>query len=156
MTDLKLVPGDDGFYDIDFNGFDLVLTADLEPSVLISVETIARAKPDDQLPQNTDIRRGNWRDQFLEIPMGSRLWILSREKMSPDILSRINQLFFECLEWMVIDGVATRVLITSEIYNDEIIFINARIQRPGKEDLNFPFYYNWEAQKLARTLEDAA
>lgn len=155
MSDLKLVAGVGGFYDIDFDGTDLVFTDALENGVLISVETIARAKPDDDLPQNNEIRRGNWRDQYLEIPMGSRLWILSRSKMEPSILSRINQLFFECLEWMELDGVATRVLVTSEIYNDEIIFINARIQRPKNIEVDFPFYYNWEAQRLTRNLEAA-
>jgi phage gp46-like protein len=161
MADLKLVQGADDSWDIDWDDLagDLVLTDDLETSVPVSIDTIARAQDGDDIPDNTDRRRGFWGDTFLETPedtTGSRLWLVSRSKTVATILPRVRQLFEECLAWLVLDGVASAVRVQAVLYTSEVIAVRISIVRPDTGDRQFEFFYNWEAQKLARTFEEAA
>lgn len=161
MADLKLVQGSDKYWDLDWDAEagDLVITDALENSVLISIMTVARAEPSDVLPDNTDRRRGWFGDAYLENPedtTGSRLWILSRSKLTAKILPQVRQLFAECLEWMVQDGVATSVRVQVAIYTSEIVAVLIQITEPETGAEVFEFFYNWEAQKLARDFEEVA
>jgi len=159
MSDLKLVQGIDDRWDLDFDAVvqDLVLTDDIETSVTISVETIARAKTGDDIPDGTDRKRGFWGDDFLEEPedtIGSRLWLLTRSKMTSDILSKVRTLFDECLSWMVLDGVATSARTQAALYSDEVIAIRTEIVKPDGTTETFPFFFNWQAQELRRATEE--
>ena len=159
MADLKLVQGaDNERWDIawDDDAQDLVLADDLETSVIVSIETIARAQEGDDIPDNTDRRRGWFGDAFLENPedtTGSRLWLVSRSKMVATILPQVRQLFEECLAWFVEDGVASAVRVQAAIYNSEVIAVRIDIVRPDTGDRQFEFFYNWEAQRLSRDLD---
>lgn len=83
--------------------------ADLETSVLISLFTDARAAPDDLLPGALDDRRGWWAG-----PLGSRLWLLVREKATNQTRLRAEDYCREALAWMLNEGVADRIDVTAE------------------------------------------
>lgn len=86
----------------------------LETSVLLSLFTDRRAEPDDVIPDGTTNRRGNWADAVTGQPMGSRLWLLSREKSVDAVLPRAEAYARESLDWMREDGVADRIDVVAQ------------------------------------------
>ena len=119
----------------------------LKTAVIISLFTWRRAKPDDVLPdeRSTD-RKGWWGDWYsddaiaafkangvLPIPVdriGSRLWLLGREKQLSSVLIRMQEYLEEALEWMLEDGVAKSVDITTEITRPELAGYQILITKP--------------------------
>lgn len=157
MSDLQLVPDGLGEWDINFDGTDLVLTDDLENSILISLETMAQAEESENLPDGSDDRRGFWADDYSEEPddkTGSKTWLLSREKITSQLLNSLRQTTEQCLEWMKRDGVARTVTVVTERYSDDIVAIYISITRPTGVDVSYKYYYNWEAQLTGRTLNE--
>jgi phage gp46-like protein len=95
----------------------LATDRDLETAVILSLFTDASARADDVIPDMTDDRRGWWAnsgpvgDQPAppEGAMGSRLWLLAREKATDQTRQRACQYAGEALAWLTADGVAARV-----------------------------------------------
>jgi phage gp46-like protein len=78
---------------------------DLETAVLLSLFTDASARVDDELPDLTDDRRGWWGNwQAPEgLELGSRLWLLTREKSTDDTRQRAEEYAAEALAWLLDD-----------------------------------------------------
>jgi phage gp46-like protein len=91
-----------------------VLTSgnDMHTAVLISLFTDGLARADDPY-EGTD-RRGWWSDLDNDKPIGSRLWLLRREKLTVT-LPCAEQYAEEALAWMKNDGIARDIQATSEI-----------------------------------------
>ena len=86
---------------------------DLATAVILSLFTDRRADDDDRLPDGLD-RRGWWGDgEADEGPMGSRLWLLSREKTTPETRRRAETYAREALQWLVDDGAADSVRVVA-------------------------------------------
>ena len=86
---------------------------DIVTSVLISLFTDRVATPDDTVPDATRrLRdpRGWWADESI----GSRLWLIDRAKRTPATLQRAQAYIVEALQWLVDDGVASRIEVTTE------------------------------------------
>jgi phage gp46-like protein len=81
---------------------------DLATAVILSLGTDRTAHPDDQPPDGGG-RRGWWADAFRKYPLGSRLWLLSREKETELTRIRAEQYAREATEWMIREGVASRI-----------------------------------------------
>ena len=83
-------------------------------AVVISLFTWRRANPDDDLPAPgpNALRMGWWGDSFPAVPndrIGSRLWLLSRAKLTNDTVIRAKEYADEALRWLIDDGVVARV-----------------------------------------------
>lgn len=84
-------------------------------AVLISLLTWRRANPDDDLP--AEARQGWWGDSYPVEPndrIGSRLWLLSRSKLTNETARRAREYAQEALQWLVDDGVVARVDVEAE------------------------------------------
>lgn len=93
---------------------DLVTGRDLETAAIISLFTDRLANPDDQLPDPHDAdRRGWWADYGADYPIGSRIWLISREKETEDVRQRAEEYCREALQWMLDDDVADTVEVTA-------------------------------------------
>lgn len=94
----------------------LATDADLETAVVLSLFTDALAEPDDVIPDRSDDRRGWWANQDApeDLELGSRLWLLSREKSTEDTRRRAEEYAAEALAWLLTDGVAARVDVEAE------------------------------------------
>lgn len=92
-----------------------LLTAQaLETAVMVSLFTDDRAEPDDRLaPGDTD-RRGWWGNALGDDPIGSRLWLLRRARRLPETLNLARDYIREALAWLVADGIAAKVDVTTE------------------------------------------
>ncbi|BFI61603.1 hypothetical protein KD5_13530 [Yersinia pseudotuberculosis] len=115
MTDIALIWQTDGA-DIAVGHADILLDDSLSTAVIISLFTDRRALYADELPSgpNTD-PRGWWGDVFQRRPMGSRLWLLSREKQMASVLSRAKAYADEALAWLVEDRLVRQVQVTATV-----------------------------------------
>lgn len=89
-------------------GSDLQKGDDLVTAVLISLFTDRTAAEDDEIPDGTTDPRGWCGDAGERYAIGSRLWLLSREKQLDDVPIRARDYMAEALQWMLDDGVVAR------------------------------------------------
>lgn len=116
MTDIRTImtpshdPADPPRFDWAIQRGDLAPDDGLETAIILSLFTDRRALPDDPLPDGSDDRRGWWADAWAEQgPVGSRLWLLEREKDTRDVVNRARDYAEEALQWLVDDGIAERI-----------------------------------------------
>ncbi len=110
-----------GAWDLVLDGADLAADEGLETAVVLSLFNNARAKADDSIPDGTTNRRGWWADNAepktrptaLQDRHGSRLWLLSREKQTSSVLTRVQEYAAEALAWMVEDAWVKSVKVTA-------------------------------------------
>lgn len=114
MTDIALrqtsKPGEPPSFDIALDGGDVARDDGLRTAVLLSLFLDRRADDDDIV--EGDDRRGSWMDQYLSHAgdrLGSRLWLLQREKETDATLARARAYAKEALAWLVDDGIARAV-----------------------------------------------
>ena len=129
VNDLALLPPaplDVAGPDCGMEAGDLVAEGSLRTAVILSLFLDRRADDDDILPNGSDDRRGWWADTVAPMTdygigggsasgdhIGSRLWLLSREKQLAGVLERARHYAEEALTWLVEDGVATAIQVTA-------------------------------------------
>lgn len=113
MTDIALIwnPASDTA-DFGLSGFDLATDDGLRTAVIVSLGTDRRALPEDDVPAGDP--RGWWGDETGD-PIGSRLWVFRRAKATPATQRAIEQAAREALAWMLEDGVASSVDVSSRL-----------------------------------------
>lgn len=92
---------------------DLLADTSVNTAILLSYFTDRRAEPGDELPDGSTDRRGWWGDSFRNEPIGSRLWLLSREKSLPDVLNRAAAYARESVQWLINDGYVKKIVVTA-------------------------------------------
>jgi phage gp46-like protein len=153
MTDIALTWD---IYDADFSitANDLTTDEGLETAILLSLFTDRRSDEDDAIPDGTDDRRGWWGDSFPAVAddlIGSRLWLLSREKQLQTVVTRAQEYAREALQWMLDDRVLDRIDVTAEIVRTGVLGILVVPYRPNKQTSQFRFDLNWMAQAAKAT-----
>ncbi|EBG1931069.1 hypothetical protein FH551_26520 [Salmonella enterica] len=112
MADIAIV-WRNGRGNLALNGSDLLTDNSIETAVIISLFTDRRAQPSDPIPDGTTDRRGWWADSFRKRPIGSRLWLLGREKTLESVLDRARTYADEALAWMKLAGLVKSVTCTA-------------------------------------------
>ncbi len=115
-------------------------------SVVISLFSWRRANPDDELP--TEDRFGWWGDTFATEQndrIGSRLWLLSRAKLTDDTVRRAEVYVHEALQWLIDDGVAARVDVEVEREGIDRLEIGVTIYRTAGQPVVLRFSDFWDA-----------
>lgn len=121
--------------------------APMEPlvrSVLISLFTHRRAEQGD-VPEGED-KYGWWGDSFPEVvddKIGSRLWLLSRETITKEIMFRTEEYAKEALQWLITDGVAASVDVLVERAGVDRINLRTIITRMDGKPLDLRFNDVW-------------
>jgi len=152
VWDSDLMEGDFSF---DTSIQELESDAGLETAVIISLFTDRRAKIDDILPDsNNPDRRGWWGDLVSDIEddqIGSRLWLLNREKTLKSVLIRTKEYAKEALNWLIEDKVVTKIEISAEKYGpvgQDILALLVQIYKPDGTIVPFKYEAQWIAQGL--------
>ena len=150
--DFDLFMAGDGA-DRDLQGDDGLLTA-----VIISLFTDRRANADDPLPDErigvpSDLR-GWWGDHILDAdaqdPIGSRLWLLSREKDMDVVVARAQQYADESLRWLIRDGRVGELHVTALRVEKGHLGIDVRaLPLPGMDEKTREWTFVYDYQNAA-------
>jgi len=140
--------------DIVTSDTDLEVDDGLETSVIISLFTDRRAVVD-QIPPEfpRDDLRGWWGDVAPMVEgdqTGSLLWLLYREKQTPQVLARAQQYAEEALQWMIDDKVAQHVTVATSYIEIGWMLIAIDIHRPTGLAVHYRYGYEWTAQAARR------
>lgn len=148
MADLSTVfMGFDAGADYALGALGLAEDDGLETAVVLSLFTDRRAEEDDALPGGGDDRRGFWGD----VPgdrIGSRLWLLHREKQTPAVLGRAQQYAREALTWLIDDGIASAVDVVASIPRGGILALEIGITRPANPPIRYRFERFWSGDAV--------
>lgn len=115
MTDLAITFDSDInqlHFAISLTDGDFTTTDGLEPAVLYSLFTDAKASDDDELPDGGNDLRGHWADNILGESEGSKLYQLRRRKQTQETLNLAEQYSKDALQWIIDDEHATKIDVT--------------------------------------------
>jgi len=114
----------------------------LRAALLASIFSDRRAEPDDRLPGGDD-RRGWWADALTGDAFGSRLWLLDRRELTDETAALAQTYLLEALQWMLDDGVASRVEVTTQRLDGRISG-SILVTRDEGDPLELRFADLWE------------
>jgi len=117
-------------------------------AVIVSLFSWRRANPDDELP--SDERMGWWGDTYPTVPndrIGSRLWLLSRAKLTEQVRLRAKEYALEALQWLIDDGIASRIEVQAERHGLSTLAMACRIYREGGAQIDIRFSDVWRFLK---------
>jgi phage gp46-like protein len=125
---------------------DLLTDEGPETAVLLSLFTDGLAHEDDVLPDPGDAdRRGWWADTDApEGPIGSRLWLLAREKETAGVQQRAEFYAREALQWMIDDEVCDRIDVTATWVERGRLDLEVTIYRDARRIFSKPFPLVWQ------------
>lgn len=150
MSDIGLTLFENGSIDVLVQNNDLAVDDGLKTAVLISLFTDRRVDSDDLPPEESSLR-GWWADQFPDVPgdlIGSRLWLLKREKRTVETLNRAVEYSIEALNWMVEDGVADSLDVSADYDDNGALMLTITIMKPKDKDATtFRFKPKWNAEQ---------
>jgi phage gp46-like protein len=139
--------------DVTIAANDLAVDDGLETAVILSLFTDRRAEASDPLPDGHTDPRGWWGDAFPPVDgdrIGSRLWLLGREKEQPAVLMRAREYAVEALQWLIADKVAARVDVTTEFTRPGLLGLQVVIHKPLADPVEYRFSATWAAQEARR------
>jgi len=131
--------------DLAVDDVDIATDYGLQTAIVISLFTDRRAGDDDRLPADAGDRRGWWGDMLGEVEddrIGSKLWLLSREKDLPEVLARAEEYASEALRWLLEDGVAEDVNVSARSPKRGWLHLSVSVRRKGasfKQEYSYPY-----------------
>lgn len=141
-----LMAGDDLLAPPDLSGANEMMTA-----VAVSLFTHRTAEADDTLGgAPVTARRGWWADhEAAEIyagatPIGSRLWLLAREKQTEETRQRAEDYIREALAWMIDERLAVDVDVEVDWFALERLGAVITIYRGAQQSVAVRFSSLWE------------
>lgn len=130
---------------INILGQDLQRDPGLETAILIALFSDKRAEIEEELPDNTEDRRGWWAGEI-----GSKWWLLSRASMTPDLAGQLNQYAKEAIQPLIDDGVIADIEVEVTKVSPDTNHVNIKLTEPSGTEKIFKYALNWEAEFLKR------
>ncbi|MDA5493836.1 phage GP46 family protein [Yersinia intermedia] len=115
---------------------------DLHTAILLSLFTDRLARIDDAI--DGDDRRGWWGDSGALSAIGSRLWLLRREKLTSQVAIKAEDYAAEALAWLTEDSVVTAINTRAQIIYPNTLLLIIAYQQPGKTQSSVKFSWVWE------------
>lgn len=140
----------DNLFDLQIANGDLTGDNGLETAVSISLFTDRRVS-DEELPPLEKNKKGWWGDMFPEVDqdqIGSRLWLLNREKRTQETLRRAEDYAKEALKWLIDDGVASSITTVAIYDTNKFLQLDVTITRPTGRSSRYLVL--WDEQALKR------
>jgi len=125
---------------------DLASDDGLQTAVIISLFTDALCSADEAASASAATRRGWWGDAYADVPgdlIGSRLWLLAREKRLPKVVERARQYAADALQWLVTDRVADSVEVQAEMVGTDTLALAIAITRRSEPLARYRFEAFW-------------
>lgn len=130
-----------GSGDWSISGGALASGDDLSSAVLISLFTDRLADPADKPPDGSNDRRGWWGDDDEEVPLGSRLWLLDRSRLTAEVAITARIYMEEALKWIVDDGAAASIQVLTAIGGNRQM--NAVVTVTRHDGTSVPLRFSW-------------
>ena len=150
MKDFMLSKNAEGEMDISIKDGDFVLADNFINQIIISLFSWAHCKDDDVL-DDSNIKMGWWGDAVSENenmpddPIGSRLWLLQRAKLSEQNILKFKDYAQEALSWIDDeDDIENWTFEPIRVAND-----------PDRLDAIFTFYFK-DKSMMTKKLSDLA
>jgi phage gp46-like protein len=125
-------------------GADLLSGNDLDTAVYISLFSDQLASADDIIPDGTTDRRGWWGDEGETVPIGSKLWLLSRSTLTTAVALLAQNYITEALQWLIDDGVAASVSVTTQIQTPSMLGAVIQIFKTGStQPVTLKYSWAW-------------
>ena len=121
---------------------DLLSGDDLQSAIMISLFTDRLTHKDDDY--DDEHRRGWWADTGTDDFIGSRLWLLRRQKLTTQIARKAEDYAREALAWMIKDGVVSNIEIGTQIVWPQRLNMVIRYHRPDADAEDLRYYWVWE------------
>lgn len=139
--------------DVSIQGGDLVADDGLATPVLVSLFTDARAPSFDVLPDEDSSLRGWWGDFDQDDNTGSLLWLISREKLLPEVAERAREYCVDALRWLTDEDIAESYDVDVQLIKPEYMQIKIRIHRGGavRYDYLWDAIEDYATQRIQRT-----
>ncbi|CNE86916.1 phage GP46 family protein [Yersinia mollaretii] len=115
---------------------------DLHTAILLSLFTDGLARVDDAI--DGDDRRGWWGDTGAASPIGSRLWLLRRQKLTSQVAIKAEDYAAQALAWLTEDGVVAAISTRAERVYPNTLRLVITYQQPGKTQSSVKFSWVWE------------
>ena len=117
--------------------------------VLISLFTDSRANVDDELPSKGGSRRGWWGDTTRKdgIRIGSKLWLLYREKATQKTLMKAVDYVTDALAWLTDEKLAATYKVDAEWQERGFLAIWLKIYRPDGKELTLAAKRPWKTNE---------
>ncbi|MBW5810564.1 phage GP46 family protein [Yersinia kristensenii] len=103
---------------------------DLHTAILLSLFTDRLARSDDDI--DGDDRRGWWGDSGAASAIGSRLWLLRRQKLTTQVAIKAEDYAAEALAWLIEDAVVASISIRTQIIFPNKLLLLIDYQQPGQ------------------------
>jgi len=148
MVDIAFKQNEALDFTVLINGPDLQTDDGLRTAIIISLFTDRLVGEDEAIPDGTNNRRGWWADAFAQPAgdlMGSRLWLLNREKQVDEVLERSREYAEESLQWLLTDNVASKIEVETEWVKRSTVGILIRVFKANAEPFEQTFEYSLEA-----------
>jgi phage gp46-like protein len=154
MTDIALHQIGVGTFGVSLSGADLLADDGLETSVIISLFSDARLPSDQGPPDGTTDPRGWWGDigDADGVKVGSLLWTLWREKVTPATIARAIEYCRGALQWMIDDSIASAINVIGERAGLYQISLGIEIIKQDGDTLQYSYLWDGQAAKLSRAL----
>lgn len=149
MADLALKWLDEeGRFDLAISSGDIEKEEGLRTAIALSLFTDRRVTVR-ELPEGESKLRGWWADALADAQddqVGSKLWLLGREKQTEETLQRAKEFATEALAWLIEDGVASKVEVSISFQGHGILRIEVEIYRPKAGASSLTFDYAWTGE----------
>lgn len=121
----------------------------LVSAVAVALLTHRTAEDDDELPEFASDRRGWWADaEAAEIrggwPIGSRLWLLAREKQTDETRARAEAYIRECLDPFVERSIVAAYDLNVDWFAFERLGAEITLYRGPRESVAVRFETLWD------------
>lgn len=147
IVDIKLAYRDP-YFDLGILNNDLETEDSLKTAIIISLFTDRRITQEELPPEEKSLM-GCWTDALDEDLIGSKLWLLKRQKITPQVVTQARQYCEEALQWLFDDGIAEQVIVTTERSGLFQLSIEIQIIRPQDSNISQKYFFIWESIKAA-------
>ena len=131
----------------------------LQTAIILSLFTDRRASADDALPLNETNRRGWVGDEFMATgpgnardDWGTRLWLCYIGKATGDVPAFAEFTCREGLQWLVRDGIASRIAVTAQWVGERAdrLAVRPQIYQPGRSSPVYDVLWGTSVKRMAQ------
>ncbi len=156
MTDIALKADAAGnIFDIDFGIYGFDSDDGLQTSIIISLFTDRRLPVGVDHPEGLNDPRGYWGDvaEADGFQWGSLLWTLYRQVITNAVVTSCREFCEQALQWMIDDGIAESITVTSERAGTYQISISIEIvKKDTRETLRYSYLWDGQEQGVSRVV----